>query len=227
MALHLHFLIIKVEGVIMAEATLNAKKRENIGKKAVKEARKNGLVPAEYYHRNSANHHLLIDAKEFETRLPELHGLLEINVEDEKKKLLCVLKDLQRDPLNGDVLHIDFQGVKRGEKLIVHVPVAYLGVAAGVKAGGILEHLIREVEVECLPKDIPEKIEIDVSALNVGDAIHVRDLKLENVKVLDDPDETILLIERSRVGAEEEEEEVEEEMLEPELVTSRKKEEEE
>ncbi len=214
----------------MAEFVLKVKERTELGKGATRRARAMGYVPAEYYAPGEENLHLLINAKELDTQITHMHGLVELDVEGKKKKVLCVLKDVQRSPVSEEIIHVDFQGVKRGKKLTVSVPIVLVGTAAGVKAGGILEHIIREVRVECMPKDIPEKIELDITNLNIGDALHVKDLKVENARILDDPEETILLIERSRaaVGAEAEAatEEVEEEVTEPEVITAKSQEEE-
>ncbi len=105
-----------------------------------------------------------------------------------------------------------------------------VGTPKGVKLGGMLEHLIRELEVECYPKDLPEKLEIDVSDLEVGDSIHVSDLKFENLRILDDPSETIAVVEGRKVGEEGEVEEAEApaaEMTEPEVIKKGKETEEE
>ncbi|GAB4379760.1 MAG: 50S ribosomal protein L25 [Calditrichia bacterium] len=216
----------------MAEnIVVSAKPREKTGKSAAKKYRAQGLIPAEFYSSHEENMHLLLDKKDFEMMLSKAHGLLDLEIEGAKKKFLSVVKDLQYHPVRGDVLHVDFLGVKRGEKLTIHVPIVLQGTAAGVKAGGILEHIIREVEVECLPKDLPEQLEIDITNLEIGDSIRVKDLKFENIRILDDPEETILLIEHARLTKEVEEMEAaemeEEEEKEPEVITSRKEEEEE
>jgi large subunit ribosomal protein L25 len=210
----------------MSELQIKAEKRDLIGKGAAKKYREQGLIPGEFYSSHEDNLHLLVNKKEFETLLSHVHGLLKLNVKDLDKNFDCVIKDVQTDPVRGGVLHVDFLGVKAGEKLTIKVPVVLRGTAAGVKSGGILEHIIREVEVECLPKDIPEKLEIDVTQLNIGDSVRVKDLLFENIKILDDLEETILLIEHSRVAVEETAEaEIEEEAAEPEVITAKKEEE--
>lgn len=214
----------------MTEIVIKARKREKIGKGSAKKFRAQGLIPGEFYSTHDGNYHVLLDRKEFETVLPDAHGLVSLKIDGVKKELPCVIKDIQREPVKDHILHVDFQGVKQGEKLTVKVPVILTGTAEGVKAGGILEHLIRELEVECLPKDIPDKLEIDISDFKIGDALHVKDLQFENIRIMDDPEETILLIEHSRVARElPEEQEVEEaeEITEPEVITARKEEEEE
>ncbi len=217
----------------MSQTSLKAKLREQIGKGATKKYRVDGWIPAEFYSAHEANLHLLLKGRDFEKILSHGHGLFNLEVEDNQKNLQCVIKDIQLDPVKGNVLHADFQGVKLGEKLTLSVPIILKGAAAGIKAGGILEFIIREVEIECLPKDIPEQIEIDVTSLQIGDSLRVKDLKFENFRILDDPEETVLVLEHPKLVKEAEEVEAEEELLveeepkEPELVRARKKEEEE
>ena len=223
----------------MSDTTLKAKKRENTGKGATRKYRAEGWIPAEFYSSHQENMHLLLNTRDFEIILTHGHGLFNLKVEGQDKDFQCVIKEIQTEPVLGKLLHADFQGVKLGEKLTLTVPIHLDGAAAGVKAGGIMEFLIREVEVECLPKDIPDSLVVDVSLLEIGDSVRVKDLEHENVRILTDPEETILLIEHSKIikeleaaeaaaEAEEEMEELEgEEALEPEVITARKKEDEE
>lgn len=215
----------------MTELKLKAQKRDRIGKGAAKKYRAEGWIPAEFYFSHHDNLHLVLNKEEFENILLNASGLLELEVEGESKKFQCILKDIQVDPVKEFLLHADFQGVKMGEKIILTVPVVLKGTAEGVKSGGILEFITREVEVECLPRNIPENLEIDVTDLEIGDSIRVKDIDFENIRILNDPDETILNIEHSKVAQElEEAEEVEleeEEMQEPEVITGRKEEDEE
>ncbi|MBN2365260.1 MAG: 50S ribosomal protein L25 [Calditrichaeota bacterium] len=217
----------------MSQTKLEAKIREKTGKGAARKYRYDGWIPAEFYSAHDENIHLLLNTKEFENILSHGHGLFNLKVDGKKEDFQCVIKDIQLDPVLGYVLHADFQGVKLGEKLTLTVPISLKGTAAGIKAGGILEFVIRELEVECLPKDIPDHLELDISGLQIGDSLRVKDLSYENIRILDDSDETIVLVDHPRLVQEAEEEEeaeellLEEEQKEPELVRSRKKEEEE
>lgn len=218
----------------MAETKIKAKIREKTGKGAARKYRSEGWIPAEYYSHRDDNLHLLLDRKEFESTIVHGHGLINVEVEDQKKKLQVVIKDMQFDPVKGNLLHADFLGVTLGEKLTLRVPITLVGDSVGVKAGGILEFIIRELEIECLPSQIPDNLKIDVTNLEIGDSIHVEDLSFENIKILDDPEETILLVEHSRVGKEIEEAEAEaeeiveeEEIQEPEVIGRKKEGEEE
>jgi large subunit ribosomal protein L25 len=102
----------------------------------------------------------------------------------------AILRDLQRDPITGEVLHADLFEISMNKTIRIRVPIAVVGdVPAGVKEGGVLQHSLREIEIECLPAQIPGRIEIDASALNVGDSVHLRDLKVgEGVRLIGDAD---------------------------------------
>jgi large subunit ribosomal protein L25 len=217
----------------MAETKLVAKMRDKTGKGASRKYRVDGWIPVEFYSSRDENVHLLLPSKEYEKTLIRGHGLFNLELEGQEKNFQCIIKELQIDPVKGTVLHADFQGVKLGEKIVIKVPLIVLGTSAGVKAGGIMEFIIREVQVECLPTEIPEKLEIDVSALNIGDSIRIKDLKFENIVILDDPEEAVLLVEHPKIAKEFEEvpETVEvaapEEPQEPEVIRARRKEEDE
>jgi large subunit ribosomal protein L25 len=211
----------------MTETVVKAKVREETGKSAARRYRREGLIPAEYYTHGGKNQHLLVDRKTFEHMLSGGHGIIQLEIEGQKKKIQCFIKDIQYDPINGHVLHVDFQGVRKGEKIVVKVPLVLTGTAAGVKAGGVLEHIIRELEIECLPKDLPEQLEWDITDMKLGDVLRVQDLHFDNIRLLDDPNETIAILEKTRAAeaVAAEEEGVEEEMQEPEVITAKKEEE--
>ncbi len=198
------------------EATL----REERGKEKAKKLRKQGFIPGVFYEKGKEAIPLAFNGKDLQKFLGESHAIVEIKVKGKKRNLKAIIKDIQTHPLTDEVIHVDFQGVTMSEKLTAVVPVVLKGTPQGVKLGGMLEHLIRELEIECYPKDLPEKLEIDVSGLNVGDSIHVSDLKFENIRILDDPSETIAVVEGRKVGEEEGvvEEAPETEVSEPEVI---------
>jgi len=109
-------------------------------------------------------------------------------------KKLAILKEVQRDALKDMLLHVDFQGIAMEEEIYMEVPVHVVGKAKGVEKGGVLEVNLREIEVKCLPEKLPSRIDVDVSDLDIGDAIHVGDLKIEGVKILTDPDQAIVTV---------------------------------
>jgi len=136
----------------------------------------------------------------------------------------CVVKDVQFDPVSDEIVHFDLIGLTRGENIQLEVPVKLLGSAVGVKEGGLLQESLHKLNIECLPKNIPQSIEIDVTNLNVGDSIHVADLSFENITILN-PEDTIVVsvvlpkVEKEPEPVEEGEELVEgEEAAEPEVI---------
>jgi large subunit ribosomal protein L25 len=130
------------------------------------------------------------------------HGLenivISLKVKDDKKQKShpCLIKDIQYDPVKGDIVHIDFHEISLTKAIKVNVPVAAKGEPLGVKQeGGSLEHILWEIEVECLPTAIPKHFEVDVSALKIGDSIHIKDITFPaEVKVLNDPDAVVLSV---------------------------------
>ncbi|MGB8657455.1 MAG: 50S ribosomal protein L25/general stress protein Ctc [Candidatus Zixiibacteriota bacterium] len=174
----------------MKEVVLKAKVREKRGKEQVKKLRKLGVIPAVVYGPETPSLPLEIETKSFNALL---RGGLEENViitlelddkQDGSKKVL--IREVQRDPVRGDIVHIDFHQISLAKKITIEVPIHLSGTPQGVKDGGILQHVLRELKVECLPTAIPERIEVDVSHLKIGDSIHVADIKVENVEMLTD-----------------------------------------
>jgi large subunit ribosomal protein L25 len=104
------------------------------------------------------------------------------------------LKEFQLDPVTDEIIHVDFHGLKAGEKVNVEVAVHLVGTPLGVKEGGLLQHALHKIEIECLPTEIPEKIDVDVTNLKIGDSIHVKDLNLPNMKILSNPETTIVSV---------------------------------
>jgi large subunit ribosomal protein L25 len=133
-------------------------------------------------------------------------GIIDLTIEGEiKKECDAIIKEIQQHPASGKILHIDFQHILRGEKLKIDVPVYLVGEPLGVKEmGGVLEHGPREIEIRCLPRDIPERIEIDVKSLRIHDSIHIRDIssRYPDFDFLDDPATTLAIVVPPRVEAE-------------------------
>ena len=114
----------------------------------------------------------------------------------------CVIKDIQFDPVTDKVVHFDLYGLTRGETIEIEVPLQYLGSAIGVKEGGILQENLHKLNIECLPKDIPQSLEVEISNLKVGDSIHVSDLKFENIEILNPADTIVVAVTVPKVEAE-------------------------
>jgi large subunit ribosomal protein L25 len=158
---------------------LNAEPRTDTGKGASRRLRHAGKIPAIMYGGNKDPESLTLDHNEVIRNLEHeafYSHILTIKVGGTETR--AVMRDLQRHPSKPFVQHMDLQRVSESEKIRMHVPLHFMGeeTAPGVKAGGMVSHEIIEVEVECLPKDLPEYIEVDVSGLNVGDSLHLSDL---------------------------------------------------
>lgn len=176
-------------------------RRTGTGKGAARRLRSAGRVPGVVYGPKRAVAHVTIDREELDRRLARLQGspLLRLKHADatdaELNDRMVLLREMQRHPVSGSVLHADFYEVDLTERLVVSVPLHFTGKAAGVVAGGILQPILREVQVECLPTEIPEFIEVDVSGLGIHDAVHVSELKLpEGVSAVGEPTQTIVTV---------------------------------
>ena len=213
----------------MEKINLKAKLREELGKEAVKKLRAQGLIPAVVYKgKNSLN--IKVFSKDFLEVIRTKAGenvVVNLQIESKRPSRTAIIKETQYHPVRGNILHVDFNEISLTEVLTVKVPIAVKGEAQGIKEGGVLEHALWEIEVECLPTQIPENVPVDVSPLKIGDSILVKDLQLPGgVKVLSDPETTVVSLAVPRV----EEEEVakpEEEAVEPEVIMEKKPEEEE
>ncbi len=196
----------------MENLVLNIEKRQEFGKGGARKLRRKGYIPGILYspHKDDPQIPVKILRKEFHKIFSKdaEHHVLNLNLENEE--IMAVIKEIQRDPIKSDVLHVDFFKVFKGEKVIVEVPIELVGEPKGVKKGGILEHLLREIEIEAIPSQIPEVIEVDVTDLDLGDTLMVEDLKLpEGVEPITSLETAIVSILAPTKG-EEEEEEVEE-----------------
>jgi large subunit ribosomal protein L25 len=186
----------------MAEnATLKATVRAEQGKSAARRMRREGRIPAVIYGHGEETRSLSLDAHEFEM-LVKRHSidttLIELSIEDGKKtgaKVKALVSEVQAHPYRPQVLHVDFHQIHAGETVTVEVPLRLVGTAVGVRAGGVLQHVLHELELECAVEAIPEAIEVDVSALEIGDSVHVGELSLpEGVDVHVDPDRTVCTV---------------------------------
>jgi large subunit ribosomal protein L25 len=184
----------------MAKAIqLKAQPRSGAGTVEAKKARKAGLVPAVIYGRHLGKpQNLQLDAKELKAALGKTtgeHVLVDLEITG-GEKTLALIQDVQHQPLSRAILHLDFHALRADEKMHTTVPVVVFGESSGVKnSGGILEQLLRSIEVSCLPKDLPESIVIDVTPLEIGNAVHIKDLPLpEGVTALGNPETSVLHI---------------------------------
>lgn len=183
----------------MERPLLKAEVREGTGKEKARKLRAEGLIPAIFYGPHVESVPLLVDPKELGKTLQSEAGEnvlidLEIRRGDQADRRVVMVKDLQSHPIKRAMLHVDFYEVAMDVMVTVEVPIHLVGKAEGTKVGGILEQVRRAIQIECLPGSIPKHIDVDVSALKIGDSIHVKELQLENVKILSDKGLTIATV---------------------------------
>src|SRR5688572_14004307 len=188
---------------------LKAEVRSGAGRPVAKKLRRQGVVPASICSKGEDSQLVQVDKKEITKLLAHAtseHVLVDLEVVDGGKSTnrLALIQEVQHHPVRRDVMHVDFHAVRADEKLHALIPIEPVGEPTGVKNyGGVLEIAVHELDVECLPKDLPEIIRIDVTALNVGQSIHVRDLQLpEGVTSRMSGDLTIITVASPRVKAE-------------------------
>jgi large subunit ribosomal protein L25 len=190
----------------MAEQKLVASKREDAGKGVARKLRAEGRVPAVLYGQGADPQPISVDARELGHLM---HGganvLVDLVVDGQEH--LAMPREVQRDHIKGRYFHVDFLAVSRTQKITVNVPIRVLGDSAGVKMGGVLEHHLWEVSVECLPTDVPETIEVDVSELEIGDSIRVADLEApEGAVITSNPEDSVIAVQQPQARVELEEE---------------------
>ncbi len=185
----------------MADNALTVELRESAGKGVARKLRAGGRIPAIFYGKREGSVPIALDPRTLRDLLAKsdagMNTLINLHVEGggalEGKTVL--IKELQRDPVRGQYLHADLYAVDLEQTIEVSVPIHVTGRPAGVELGGILDHALREVELKCLPLAIPKEIELDVSALEIGDSLHVRDIELpEGVTLRSDPDLPVVSI---------------------------------
>jgi large subunit ribosomal protein L25 len=168
----------------MQAKSITVEPRKDFGKNASRRMRKKGFIPGVLYSHGKSES-IQIPEKDFlklfKGRISEsvIFDILSTDVKDTIEKMAYV-KDYQADPITGEILHLDLFRVTKDEKIRTHVKIEFVGTAKGIKLGGILEVDMRELEVECLPMDLPEKIQINVTDLDIGDSIHVKDVKISD-----------------------------------------------
>jgi large subunit ribosomal protein L25 len=212
----------------MAMHALKGARRSAVGKGVARKLRQAGSIPAVYYGRGEEPIVLTVGLKELEEVIVKAEGsnvIVDLKVDgDGAGDRKALIREIQRDPVGGNILHLDLQHISLTERITVEVPIVLTGIPIGVKdGGGILEHLLRDVEVECLPTDIPSRLEIDVSALNIGDSLHVSDLRADKVTILTEGERPIAAVVPPTVLEEAKPAEGEgEAAVEPELVKEKK-----
>jgi len=207
------------EVILLEKIDLHATVRKSVGNGPARVLRRSGQIPAVLYGRRTEPILLSVNTKDLEQILKQGsfgQFILNLVIQNGKKVTkAAMIKELQTHPLSGSLIHIDFYEVDMDRKINVMIPVVTTGKSVGVEEGGMLNIVRRELEVFCLPGDIPESIEIDISGLAIGDSIHLEDIPLgENVEVETDVNYTVVTVISPKVEEEEEVAEGEEEELE-------------
>jgi large subunit ribosomal protein L25 len=171
----------------MEEIRLTAEKRDGAGKGGARKLRAKGFIPAVLYGPEIDPASVSVNTREITTLLRKTSAankLIDLSIDGEDNDRKVIIRELQRDPVTGIFKHLDLYQVSMTKKLNITVRVNLTGTPAGVKLGGILQHIVRDMEIACLPLDIPDKIEIDVSELEIGDSIHVSDISFDKVDIM-------------------------------------------
>ncbi|MCL2720651.1 MAG: 50S ribosomal protein L25 [Treponema sp.] len=179
----------------MSKVVLQAKNRQKFGSAESRRLRKSGRIPAVIYGRMGKSLSIDLDSVDFMKGTKGISESTIVKVDVEGKSFDAFVKGTQRNIIDGNILHIDFYEVESGVTLRAKVSLILQGNPIGVREGGMLETPVHEIEIECLPKDLPERIEIDISGLKANHSFYVRDIKLgEGVKLLSNPDQVIALV---------------------------------
>lgn len=215
----------------MATARLSANPRTDSGKGAARKLRASGSVPGVVYGHSRDPQPLAVETRLLERLLDQFAAastVVELEVDGRTARTL--IREIQRHPFKKQILHIDFQELVAGEKVTVSIPIVFVGAAAGVKSGGVLDQVMHEIEIHVDPSDIPNHVDVDVSALEIGKSVHVSDIAVPaGVEVLSDPEATVCVVTPPKAVVEEVPvvAEVEAVPAEPELIRKTKDDEEE
>lgn len=209
----------------MEKVLLEARKRINTTKSSTKSLRREGKVPGIIYSKNLQP--ILIEVNEGAINplvFTSKTHLISLDIKGDDK-LDCIIKDIQFDPVSDKIVHFDLQEFNVKEKIQIEIPIQFIGSAIGVKEGGIVQQNLHKLDIECLPGDIPEAVTLDISNLKLGDSIHVSDIKLEGVELLNPEDTIVVSVSHPKVEKEAAPvESSEDENAEPEVISKGKSE---
>jgi large subunit ribosomal protein L25 len=186
---------------------LEAQERDVVGTTSAQRLRREGLIPGVIYGRGKKPHAIAVPERELRAALTGsagLHAILDVTLSGQKTSHASILKDYQVDPIRGHITHFDLHEVRLDQPITAQVAIELVGESPGVKAGGVLSALVREVSVEALPLEMPQNLEIDISGAEIGTTLRVADLVApEGATLLDDPDTVIVSVTAPRVEVEE------------------------
>ncbi len=183
----------------MQKVTLTSTVRDQRGKGPARQLRMKGQVPAVLYSKGNSTLYTL-NPKEIDKMLQRPSGeisliTLQSSEEGAQESRLAILKALQRDPIRGQILHVDLFEISINDPLTLHVPIEVFGVSVGVKNGGVLQPGLRDLEIRCLPSLIPDSIRVDITLLKIGDSLHVKDLSMaEGIEMITDAEGTLVSV---------------------------------
>jgi len=186
----------------MEKTKLKASERKDFTKSTVKRFRKEGLIPGVFYSKSNTPIHINVVDKAINPLVftAKTHLIsLELEGHEEYE---CIIKDVQFDPVTDRVIHFDLLGLTKGEKIVLEIPVQLIGTPVGVKEGGVIQHVMHKIEVECLPRNIPEHITVDVTGLKLGDSIHIGDLNYEDIEFIDSKESLIVQVTHPKIKEE-------------------------
>jgi large subunit ribosomal protein L25 len=187
---------------------LEAQERESVGTTAAARLRRDGFIPGVIYGRGKKPHAIAVPERELRAALSGPHGrhaILDVTLSGQKTSHASILKDYQVDPIRGRITHFDLHEVRLDEPITAQVAIELVGESPGVKVGGVLSALVREVSVEALPLEMPDRLILDIGTSEIGTSLRVADLVApEGTKLLDDPDTVVVSVAAPRVEVEEE-----------------------
>lgn len=205
----------------MEISTLTVRMREGNGKGAARQLRMQEFIPGNVYGLEKEPFSITLPQKELVKLVEDAgeYALVELQVEDKAELTTpTMIREVQRDPISDHIIHTDFLRIDLSKKLTTVVPITLTGQAKGVVAGGIIDQQLRELEIECLAVDVPSEIKVKVNDLDVGDSLHVSDIKISrNINLVSDPEDVVASVHAPRALVEEETEEGEESAEVPEV----------
>lgn len=185
---------------------LEVQQRHAVGSRDSRRLRRDGLIPGVLYGRGHKPHPFVVPERTLRSALGGPHGLhaiLDVVLDDQKTTHASVVKDYQQDPIRGHLTHIDLHEVRLDQPISAQVAVELVGESPGVKGGGVLTQLVREVTVEALPLEMPDRLTLDISSTEIGDALRVSDLTIPaDVTVHADPENVLMTVSAPRLAAE-------------------------
>lgn len=190
----------------MSEIRLVVLERNETGSGGAKRTRNKGFIPAVLYGKENNGQPVKVEASSLRKLIGRMGSSAIFNAEFGGKTRLMLLKEVQTEPVSGEVVHVDLQEIDADQTITTSVPLIAVGIEK-LPGGAILQQLLNEVEISCLPRYVPKAIEFDVAGMTPGQAVHISDLKMDgNIEILTEPDEVIATITEARVVAEAEEE---------------------